>query len=77
MIAGSALTNEPAISTGMLVVRPADSAARPTVIVRSLRVLQEQQPDQQVVPDLDELQHGHRGDGRPGQRQRDARNVRS
>ena len=34
MIAGSALTKEPAISTGMLVVRPADSAARPTVIVR-------------------------------------------
>src|ERR1700722_7257976 len=34
--------------------------------------LQEQQPDQQVVPDLDELQHRHRGDGRQRQRQRDA-----
>src|SRR2546421_675460 len=36
-----------------------------------LRVLQEQQPDQEIVPDLDELEHGHGGDGRPGQGHRD------
>ncbi len=36
MIAGMALSSDPAISGGMPVVRPEESTARPTVIVRSL-----------------------------------------
>ena len=34
-MAGSALTSEPAMSSGIEVVRPAASTARPTVIGRS------------------------------------------
>jgi hypothetical protein len=71
MMAGQCADDEPAISTGMLVVRAAGSAASPVVMVRRRGSCRNSRPGLQIVPGLDELQHGYGGDRWPGEGQRD------
>ena len=70
MIAGIAEISDPAISTGMSVVRPGRQRAQADGDRALGLILQKQQADQQVIPDLDELEHEDRRQRRHRHRQR-------
>ena len=59
--------------TGM--IRELWSVARPDRDRPHVGLLEEEQADEEVAPDLDELEDRHGDDGRDGQRQHDRRKI--